>query len=129
VFSSAVDQLREAGYRNFLFVNLPPLDRTPSNLLKAPAARSPNATMVGWWNEALAERAEGLGREGGGVTGMVFDANGFLNGVLDEPWRYGVANTTGFCAGYLQGDVLADPGKYGCPVPVGEYFWFNSGHM
>ena len=129
VFSSSVDPLISAGYRNFLFVNLPPLDRTPSNLARAPAARSPNATMVGWWNAALAERAAELDGKEQGVTAMVYDANSFLNGVLDDPGRYGVANTTGFCAGYLQADVLTDPGKYGCPVPVGEYFWFNSGHM
>jgi phospholipase/lecithinase/hemolysin len=55
--------------------------------------------------------------------------NSFLNGVLDDPGRYGVVNTTGFCAGYLQADALTDPGKYGCPVPVSEYFWFNGGHM
>ncbi|KAH8902334.1 hypothetical protein BR93DRAFT_261874 [Coniochaeta sp. PMI_546] len=128
VFSSSVAPLLDAGYRNFLFVNLPPLDKTPSNLLKAPAVRSPNVTMIGWWNDALAERAESLNRQDG-VTAMVYDANSFLNGVLDNPSRYGVKNTTAFCAGYLQADVLTDPGKYGCPVPLSEYFWFNSGHM
>jgi phospholipase/lecithinase/hemolysin len=128
VFSSSVAPLVEAGYSNFLFVNLPPLDKTPSNLLKAPAVRSPNATMVGWWNDALAERATSLDGQKG-VTAMVYDANSFLNGVLEDPSRYGVRNTTGFCAGYLQADVLTDAGRYGCPVPISEYFWFNSGHM
>ncbi|KAB5539331.1 lysophospholipase A [Coniochaeta sp. 2T2.1] len=129
VFSSSVSSLLSAGYRNFLFVNLPPLDKTPSNLLKQPEARTPNATMVGWWNDALAERVGALDKTGEGVTAMGYDANEFLNGVLETPERYGVRNTTGYCAGYLQADVLTDPGKYGCPVPVGEYFWFNSGHM
>jgi len=64
-----------------------------------------------------------------GITAMVYDANTFLNGVLETPERYGVRNTTGYCAGYLQADVLTDPGKYGCPVPVSEYFWFNTGHL
>ncbi|KAB5571848.1 lysophospholipase A [Coniochaeta sp. 2T2.1] len=129
VFSTSVSSLLSAGYRNFLFVNLPPLDKTPSNLLKQPAARTPNATMVGWWNDVLAERVRELDKTEEGVTAMVYDANRFLNGVLETPERYGVRNTTGFCAGYLQADVLTDPGKYGCPVSVGEYFWFNSGHM
>lgn len=128
LFSASVAPLIKAGYKNFLFLNLPPLDRTPSNLLRAPAVRTPNATMVDWWNEILAEKTKRLDQEEG-VKAMLWDANAFLNGVLDDPGNYGVLNTTNYCAGYLQADVLADPGKYGCPVPVSEYFWFNSGHM
>lgn len=129
IFASSVEPLRKAGYRNFLFLNLPPLDRTPSNLLRDPSVRLPNVTMLGWWNDALQKSAEEFAEEASGVKAMVWDANRFLNGVLDHPERYGIRNTTDFCPGYLYADVLTDPGKYGCPVSLGEYFWFNSGHM
>lgn len=129
IFSSSVEPLQKAGYRNFLFLNLPPLDRTPSNLLRHPAVRLPNVTMLGWWNDALAQRAERFAEQTNGAKAMVWDANKFLNGVLDHPGQHGIRNTTNFCPGYLYADVLADPDKYGCPVPLEEYFWFNSGHM
>jgi phospholipase/lecithinase/hemolysin len=129
LFTASVEPLQKAGYRNFLFLNLPPLDRTPSNLLRDPAVRLPNVTMLGWWNDALQKRAEEFATEASGVKAMVWDANKFLNGVLDHPEEYGIRNTTNFCPGYLYADVLTDPGKYGCPVPLDEYFWFNSGHM
>lgn len=61
---------------------------------------------------------------------MVFDANTVLQGVLDDPGAHGISNTTGFCAGFSQWPaVVEDPAAFGCPVPVGEYFWFDSGHM
>lgn len=129
IFASSVEPLQEAGYRNFLFLNLPPLDRTPSNLLRDSDVRLPNVTMLGWWNDALLSRAKEFQREASGVKAMVWDANRFLNGVLDDPERYSIRNTTNFCPGYLYTDVLTSPGKYGCPVPLDGYFWFNSGHM
>lgn len=127
IFSQSVKPLYEAGYYNFLFVNLPPLDRTPSNQLKAEPL--PNRTMIGWWDDTLVRHSEAFAAEHSDVTTMVFDANTFLNGVLDNPGKYGITNTTNYCAGYLQADVLTDWEKYGCPVPLDQYFWFNSGHM
>ncbi|KAK3935410.1 lysophospholipase A [Diplogelasinospora grovesii] len=132
VFRSSVAPLVEqGGHRNFLFINLPPLDRTPSNAAKTADNRSPNATMVGWWNDALARHARDFATtyKSAAVTAMVYDANAFLNGVLDHPSAYGITNTTAYCAGYTQLDVLTDPAKYGCPVPINQYFWFNGGHM
>lgn len=129
IFSASVVPMEKAGYKNFLFLNLPPLDRTQSNLLLDPAVRLPNTTMLGWWNDALARRAAEFAQKTNGVKAMVWNANSFLNDVLDHAEHFGIRNTTHFCPGYLFADVLVDPGKYGCPVPLNEYFWFNSGHM
>lgn len=127
VFSQSVTPLYEAGYYNFLFVNLPPLDRTPGNVLKTEP--SPNKAMIGWWDDALEKYSTGFAAEHKEVKTMLFDANTFLNGVLDDASEYGIMNTTGYCAGYLQADVLTNWEQYGCPVPLDQYFWFNTGHM
>lgn len=59
----------------------------------------------------------------------VFDAHAHLSEILDHPARYGLVNTTNFCAGYDQPDIEENYLDYGCPTPLDTYFWFNSGHM
>ncbi|KAF2764521.1 lysophospholipase A [Teratosphaeria nubilosa] len=130
VTATLFDSVREIyrlGYRKFLFMQLPPLDRTPPNLVRAAGPR-PNASMVDWWNEALADGIAGFERELEDVNVMVFETTGFLNYVLDHAEEFAIRNTTGYCAGYNQPVVGSDPGRYGCE-PLGEYFWFNKGHM
>lgn len=64
-------------------MNLPSLDRILSDQIKPLAERLPSTAMVARWNDALAECAEGLdGRDR--VTNMLYDANTFLYGVLDN---------------------------------------------
>ncbi|KAH7187977.1 hypothetical protein DER44DRAFT_852943 [Fusarium oxysporum] len=126
VFTQSVQPLFDAGYHNFLFVNLPPLDRTPPNVNKMNPL--PNATMVNWFGESQARHSEAFAAAHPTAKTMIFDANKFLNNVLDNPGDYEISNTTGFCPGYTNADVVTDPGKYGC-VSIDEYFWFNTGHM
>lgn len=128
IFNESATPLYEiAGYRHFLFVNLPPRDRTPGNLVKAEPV--PNKTQIAWWDDALQRHSEAFAEAHPGVTALLYDANTFLNGVLDNATAYGIKNTTSFCAGYLYADVLTDWAKYGCSGPLEDYFWFNSGHM
>lgn len=83
------------GYRQFLFVNLPPLDRTPGNVGRVGGAL-PNATMIDWYGEALEKYSDEFGKVDR-VWSKVFDANTFLNGVMDDPATYGIKNVTGYC--------------------------------
>jgi phospholipase/lecithinase/hemolysin len=126
LFEDSVEALYQAGYHNFLFINLPPLDRTPSNLVSTHPL--PNKTMVDWWDDTLLNHSNAFNSIHSDAKSMVFDANTFLNGVLDNPTDYGITNITNFCPGYTDPTVLTDPGKYGCG-PIDQYFWFNSGHM
>jgi hypothetical protein len=129
LFGESVGLLVDAGYRNFLFMNLPPLDRTAANQVRDEAERKPTKSQIDLWNGILDDhrtRFE-VGRGADGVKTMLYDANTFLNGVLDDPTPYGITNLT-YCPAYAQLDVLTDPGKYGCQ-PLDEYFWYNSGHM
>ncbi|EPS28903.1 putative carbohydrate acetylesterase [Penicillium oxalicum 114-2] len=123
----SVEDLYHLGYRSYLFMNLPPLDRTPGN--QKSAVPHPNATQVAWYNEALAKKAEQFQRQKKDVEVHVFDAHAFLSGMLNEPRRFGILNTTDFCAGYDQPDIETNFQAYGCPTPLDTYFWFNSGHM
>lgn len=125
VFDASVQTMYDAGYRHFLFVNLPPLDRTPS--AQQSSNPNPNATMINQWNSALAAHKDAWARKHDDATALLYDVNSFLNGVMDHPQKYGITNTTGFC-GSKDPQVLLDPERFGC-VPLREYFWFDAGHI
>lgn len=145
---SAVEEIYDAGYRNFLFMNLPPLDKTPGNVVREEEGKGalPNATMVESWNEVLAEHVEALTarhnnhtspatststtsqKQEGEVSIILIDTNTFLNQILTSPSSYGIKNTTSYCPTYDQLGINTDPSAFGC-LPLSEYFWFNTGHL
>jgi phospholipase/lecithinase/hemolysin len=124
---ASIQILYSLGYRSYLFLNLPPLDRTPSN--QAKASPSPNATQVAWFNDALAQHAGRLSRQHPDTNILLFDAHSALSDMMDHPAQYGILNTTTFCPGYDQPDIDRNYRAYGCPTPLDTYFWFNSGHL
>lgn len=115
----AVQSIHQLGYNNFLFMQLPPLNRTPPNLIRT-GGPLPNATMIDWYNEALTRYSENFAVANRGTKVMVFPTTSFLNYVLDHPAEYGITNTTQYCPAYEQLGVLTDPAAYGCD-PLDQY--------
>lgn len=115
------ERIYTLGYRSFLLLNLPPLDRGPSASLPAALVRTYNALLAAHARDFQTARPD--------ATVLLFDVNAVLNRVFDDAAQYGFTNTTAFCPGYNQPDVATDPGKYGCGAGLGTYLWFNSGHL
>ena len=109
------------GYKNFLLLNLPPLDRGPS-----PGV---NKTLVSTYNDILKEHANSFQKSHTDAKVLQFDVNSVLNGVFDDAASYGFTNTTKFCPGYNQPDIETNPEKYGCGKGLDTYLWYNSGHL
>lgn len=120
-FAAMLD-LYTAGYKNFLFLNLPPLNLTPGSSI------NPTLQQIGWWGDSLAAHVTAFGANNTDVKSMLFDANTFLNGVQQNAASYGIKNATGYCLSYDQPNINTDPASYGC-LPLDEYFWFNNGHL
>jgi len=59
---------------------------------------------------------------------MIFDTYSYLSGILDNPSRYGIKNTTSYCPNYNAPDIDTNYAAYGC-LPIEDYFWYNSGHI
>ncbi|EKG13572.1 hypothetical protein MPH_09288 [Macrophomina phaseolina MS6] len=118
----SVELVYSRGYRNFLFMLPPPLEKTASNL--ASANPLPNATMMGQWNTAVQSRVSAFRAGHNDSSTFVFDTYTFLNGVLADPAKYSIHNTTGYCQSYGQSDVLWNYAAYGCQ-PIQQYFWFS----
>ncbi|KAJ1333189.1 outer membrane lipase/esterase [Microdochium nivale] len=162
---------QEAGFRNFLFLNIPPYDRTPGNVLRKEEDRHPSRAMVQLWNKSLAKHLAAFQERVNGddaqqqqqhhdpqsarsslpqgqttstrssnsssrakdrvTTALLYDANAFLDAVLDDPLvrGRGILNTRTICAAAKGNpDVARHPSKYGC-LPLDKYFWFDAGHI
>jgi len=117
----SVEKIYSLGYKNFLFMNLPPLDR-------GPGTPNVNASMVSSFNKIHTEHADAFQDQHKDVKVLQFDVNSVLNNVLDHYQDYGFKNVTNYCPGYNQPDILTDPGKYGC-TELDTFFWYNSGHL
>ena len=126
VIQQSVQPLFDEGYKAFMFPTLPPLDKMPNGLLGG--SNPINRTMVDWWDDALVRNARSFSDMNPSAKTMVYDANTFLNRVLDEPDDFGIKDTKSFCRAYDNPKVADHPQRYGCR-PLDEYFWYNAGHM
>lgn len=119
--SEGVEKLYTLGYRNFLFMNLPPLNRNPKP--------SVSASLISSFNSISAAHANAFQAAHVDATVLQFDVNKVLNDVLDNYADYGLKNVTNFCPGYNQPDIRTNPSKYGCGEGLDTYFWYDSGHL
>ncbi|KAF4821137.1 Acetylesterase [Colletotrichum siamense] len=122
----ALETIYEAGYRSYLFLNLPPLDKTPA--AQSDPTRKPNTTMIKTFNDVLDQTAKAFTETHPGATALVFDTYTWLTYVFDNAATFGITNTTSFCPKYNAWDIATNYASYGCQ-PIGEYFWYNSGHI
>ncbi|KAK7942738.1 uncharacterized protein PG986_011851 [Apiospora aurea] len=139
IFAVYADVVRtlygDAGARNFLFLNVPPVDRSPLTLGQGAAAAEREAADIAAFNALTAELAADLatateGEEGANV--WAYDVHALFTEVLDRPGAYkataGYVNTTAFCEAYQNGTPNLDTLDPACGIPVNEYFWLNSLH-
>lgn len=127
MFRESVSLLYQKNYRNILLVNQPPRDRGPSYVNDPEGAKTVKKQAAAW-NKYLDKYAKKFAKQHPAANVMVYDAQKFLNKVLDHPKSYGISNTTTTCSGYNNATVVDDPGAFGC-APIETYFWFNAGHM
>lgn len=125
-FEDSIAPLYEAGYRHFLFLNLPPRDRGPG--VVGTDEEAPQRRRTDQWNQVLETSMATFAEGHPAANAMLFDVNDFLNKVLDDPLPYGIRNTTDYCRDSKNETVLTDPAAFGC-LPLDELFWYDSGHL
>ena len=79
----------------YLFINVPPLDRSPGALAQDAAARATYAQHIAAYNAALAAHTAAFADAHGDVTVLSFDANAWFGRVLDDAGSFGFTNVTG----------------------------------
>lgn len=88
----SVSDLRDLGFRNFMLLNIAPLDRTPDSLeaIANGDDPSPSSEQLELWNFVLKKKGEEFGRMNPESTGLLFDAYDALNDIIDCADEYGI---------------------------------------
>ncbi|KAK2787341.1 hypothetical protein FQN52_007245 [Onygenales sp. PD_12] len=132
VYSELIDEIYEAGGRNFLFLDVPPVDRSPLTASQGQAAQNLEASSIEQWNSRLGELAEETQAQYENVKVLLFSTHSLFSKVLDDPSSYEETavykNTTAYCAEYENGTPEWTTFNETCGIPVNEYFWLNSLH-
>lgn len=105
VYKAAVDTLYEAGGRNFVFVNVPPVDRSPLILGQGADAQALEKAALADFNGRIEKLADGLKTSHEGDANVwTFDSSAVFTAVLDDPTTYpqtsGYKNVTAYCDAY-----------------------------
>jgi len=125
---SQVEDLYQNGARNFVFLTVPPVDRSPSTLQQGPIAAAQMSTDIANYNTQLVQSARNFQANHtdlGSVT--VFDTQAVFNALLDNWQAFGFVNITGYCLAYADGTPSPTYQVEGC-APMSSYFWLNGLH-
>ncbi|KAF9070838.1 hypothetical protein BDP27DRAFT_1446714 [Rhodocollybia butyracea] len=106
---STHSSLFDVGARNFLFLNVPPTDRSPLMLAEPASAQAMLKANILDFNSQLVEFAENFKASNAGVTTLIWDSNTAFNTILDDPTAFGFIDAVSFGTG---------PG----------FFWINTLH-
>ncbi|KAK7472013.1 hypothetical protein VKT23_000120 [Stygiomarasmius scandens] len=92
--------LYDVGARNFLFINVPPTDRSP--LMTAGNSASSLATLksiIDGFNSRLETKAEQFESNNTGVQTFLWDSNAAFGEILDNPTAFGFRDATTYGSG------------------------------
>ncbi|MCJ1241910.1 hypothetical protein MMC14_009916 [Varicellaria rhodocarpa] len=132
VYARLVDQLYQAGARNFLFLNVPPVNLSPGTTVNGQDTVDLEGADIEDFNQHIANLATNLSATYPDATVFQFNTNTIFSQILEDPTSYpqtaDIANTTGYCVAYENGTPTMDYFDASCGVPVQDYFWLNTLH-
>ncbi|KAI0669432.1 hypothetical protein C8Q78DRAFT_977627 [Trametes maxima] len=84
------------GARNFLFINVPPVDRSPLMLAQDASAQALEKKVITGYNTKLAARVAAFEAANAGVKTWQWDSSTAFTTVLDDPTKFGFVDATSF---------------------------------
>ena len=131
IYAGLIDELYQAGARNFLFLNVPPVDKAPRTTAYGAAAEALEASAIADFNTRVASLASNVSSYANSSV-FLFDTNALFSQVLENPNAYQPTsiykNTTDYCPAYQDGTPEEDTFDPSCGIPVNQYFWLNTLH-
>ncbi|OQD71930.1 hypothetical protein PENPOL_c001G04883 [Penicillium polonicum] len=91
-----IEKLYASGGRKFLFLNVPPTDRSPMVINEGPEAVKTYATWVKAYNDGLQSMIDDFKLSHNDTTIVLYDTWSFMLRILDDPQTYGFPNATCF---------------------------------
>jgi hypothetical protein len=106
VYYGIVDELYYDGARNFLFIDVPPVDRAPLTLVQSAENQAGEKAAVLAWNTLLEGMVTDLKSTKPDVNVFTVSAWEFFTEVLDNPTSFPQTaqyqNTTAYCDAYMK---------------------------
>ncbi|KAI4160364.1 MAG: hypothetical protein LQ342_005775 [Letrouitia transgressa] len=149
-YRANIDRLYTVGARNFLLLNIPPIDLSPSYNTN-PTSQKIIATTIADFNSRLMTLASGVRRSYADVGAWIFDTHALLSRILSDKsaldlkaaghtplvnvsdycdvYKKAYTERTGAGSGVVEPD-LNEPETFDarCKVRMDEYFWFDELH-
>ncbi|CCA73377.1 related to cellulose-binding GDSL lipase/acylhydrolase, putative-Aspergillus fumigatus [Serendipita indica DSM 11827] len=94
-----VQSLYSVGARKFLFLTVPPIQRSPLMLGQGSSVTATEKAVIADYNSKLAAKAAAFASANSGVTALVYDTSTAFNTVLDNPSAYGLQDATSYGSG------------------------------
>jgi phospholipase/lecithinase/hemolysin len=94
------------GARNFLFLNVPPVDKSPLTASQGAAAQAGEAEDIAAFNSALSNLVSNLIKSNPDTTTFLFDAHALFTAILQNPRQFpptrNLKNLTNYCGAYAE---------------------------
>jgi phospholipase/lecithinase/hemolysin len=93
-YFSQMQILYNAGARNFLFLTVPPIQKTPLVLAESTATQTQEGAAVVSYNQLLEAGVDAFKKNNTGITAFVFDTTTPFNAAISNPTAYGAPDAT-----------------------------------
>ncbi|PSK53167.1 RNA polymerase II-associated protein 1 [Elsinoe australis] len=132
VYSGLVDKLYQTGARNFLFLNVPPVELAPQSASNPPESIAQEGAKIEEFNQRIADLANNLTKTYSDATAFQFDTHTLFSKVIADPKSYEQTapyeDVKTYCAAYQNGTPEWTSSDPSCPYPVDKYLWLNTLH-
>ncbi|KAI9695275.1 MAG: hypothetical protein M1820_008737 [Bogoriella megaspora] len=131
-YSTVIDQLYKYGARNFLFLNVIPMDRVPRTVDGGRKSIRAARECVIDFNLRIDKMVANFTKTYADVTAFQFDTHALFSQVLNNPTVFpetkAYENVTDWCGKYERGTKHWDSFDKACGVKVDEHLWLNNLH-
>lgn len=133
-YDGLLEQLYTFGARNYLFLNVPPVQLAPLTLSKDDGgyAVETEGKVIGDWNARVTKLSKAFKKRHADANLFVHDTYKVFDDVIKNPkaWEQtsGLKNVTGFCKAYANGTPTWTTKDPSCQYAVNEYLWLNDLH-
>ncbi|KAG8965732.1 hypothetical protein FRC05_003049 [Tulasnella sp. 425] len=97
-YFALVQKVYDAGGRNFLFINVPPIDRSPLMLGQGSTSTALEKSVIDTYNSKLAAKVSAFQSAHSGTTTWLYNSNAKVTQILNSPTSYGFQDATTYGA-------------------------------
>ncbi|KAF2679252.1 carbohydrate esterase family 16 protein [Lentithecium fluviatile CBS 122367] len=131
-YAQLIDELYQAGARNFLFMNVPAVHRSPLLMGQGNATVESSKAAIADFNARISNMAQSFTQRRTDATVFMLDTFSLYDAVLDDPKSRSetevYTNTTGFCFAYSARTFDEESFNSSCGIPQKQFLWLDVLH-